>query len=236
MVRERASEANLSDYIRSRSDAKPISLTFTKLEKALLERPWQAVREGVDVKLLPQEGELYVLARSSARVDKERAMRRRKLKWLMARLRELAAMKLAREELLMKLGAARTKARAAWRLVDVEVDPRIAAFSYALNRENSAKCDGAKAVICCAPIFADASRRSCGDSIPSSPKSISTSHGDSQDSRMEGIGWERGGGRRRQGSGVARAALRLAMVAASTVTSFAFTPPTLIERLLSRPF
>ena len=135
MVRERASEANLSDYIRSRSDAKPISLTFTKLEKALLERPWQAVREGVDVKLLPQEGELYVLARSSARVDKERAMRRRKLKWLMARLRELAAMKLAREELLMKLGAARTKARAAWRLVDVEVDPRIAAFSYTLNRE-----------------------------------------------------------------------------------------------------
>jgi hypothetical protein len=29
MVCERASEANLSDYIRSRSDAKPISLTFS---------------------------------------------------------------------------------------------------------------------------------------------------------------------------------------------------------------
>ena len=49
---------------------------LTRLEKALLERPWQGVREGVDVKLLPQD-ELYVLARSSARVDKERAMRRR---------------------------------------------------------------------------------------------------------------------------------------------------------------
>jgi transposase len=108
---------------------------LTSLEKALLERPWQAVREGVDVKLLPQDDELYVLARSSARVDKERAMRRRKLKRLMARLKELAAMKLTREELLMKLGAARAKARAAWRLVDVEVDPRIATFSYALNRE-----------------------------------------------------------------------------------------------------
>ena len=54
--------------------------------------------------------------------------------------------------------------------------------------------------------------------------------------RMEGRGWERGGGRRRQGSGVARAALRLATVAASAVTSFASTPPTLIERLLSRSF
>jgi hypothetical protein len=46
--------------------------------------PWQAVREGVDVKLLPQDQELYVLARSRARIHKERAMRRRKLKWLWA--------------------------------------------------------------------------------------------------------------------------------------------------------
>ncbi len=60
---------------------------LTKMEKALLARPWQAVREGVDVKLLAQEEELYVLARSSARIAKERAMRRRKLKWLWARLR-----------------------------------------------------------------------------------------------------------------------------------------------------
>ena len=144
---------------------------LTRLEKALLERPWQGVREGVDVKLLPQDDELYVLARSSARVDKERAMRRRKLKRLMARLKELAAMKLTREELLMKLGAARAKARAAWRLVDVEVDrgsPHSAIRSIA---RNSARCDGAKAAICCAPIFADASRRSCGGSTPSSPKS-----------------------------------------------------------------
>src|SRR6266436_4578553 len=35
---------------------------LTKLEKALLERPWVSVRQGVDVKLLPQEQELYVLA------------------------------------------------------------------------------------------------------------------------------------------------------------------------------
>jgi hypothetical protein len=86
---------------------------LSKLEKALLTLPWQAVREGVEVKLLPHEQELYVLAKSRARIHKERAMRRRKLKWLWARLQQISAMNLEREELLMKLGAARAKARAA---------------------------------------------------------------------------------------------------------------------------
>src|SRR5438445_758406 len=107
---------------------------LSKLEKALLTLPWQAVSAGVDVKLLPQEGELYVLAQSHARIHKERAMRRRKLKWLWARLKQIAAMELEREELLMKLGAARAKARAAWRLIDIEVAANTASFSYALNR------------------------------------------------------------------------------------------------------
>ena len=108
---------------------------LSKLEKALLALPWQAVREGVEVKLLPQEQELYVLAQSRARVHKERAMRRRKLKWLWARLKQISAMSLEREELLMKLGAARAKARAAWRLIDVEVAPDGATLSFALNRK-----------------------------------------------------------------------------------------------------
>jgi transposase len=110
---------------------------LSKLEKALLAQPWQAVRQGVEVKLLPQqeEQELYVLAQSRARIDKERAMRRRKLKWLWARLREVSAMSLSREELLMKLGAARAKARAAWRLIDVEVAPANATFRFTLNRK-----------------------------------------------------------------------------------------------------
>ena len=108
---------------------------LTKLEKALLERPWQAVRQGVDVKLLPQEQELYVLARSVLRVAKERAIRRRKLKRLWARLKEIAAMDIDREELLMKLGAARADAPAAWRLIKVEVAPVAATFTFALNRE-----------------------------------------------------------------------------------------------------
>jgi len=109
---------------------------LSKLEKALLDLPWQTVREGVDVKLLPQEQETYVLAQSHARINKERGMRRRKLKWLWARLKQIAAMeKLSREELLMKLGAARSKAKAAWGLIDVEVPPKGATFSFALNRD-----------------------------------------------------------------------------------------------------
>src|SRR4030081_260140 len=107
---------------------------LSKLEKALLVQPWQAVRKGVDVKLLPQEQELYVLAQSRARIHKERAMRKRKLKWLWARLHQISAMSLEREELLMKLGAARSKARAAWRLIDVEVAAEGATFAFALNR------------------------------------------------------------------------------------------------------
>jgi hypothetical protein len=107
---------------------------LSKLEKRLVTLPWHAVREGVDVKLLPQDQELYVLAQSHARINKERAMRRRKLKWLWARLKEIAAMEIDREELLMKLGAARAKARAAWRLIDIAVAPEGATFSFTLDR------------------------------------------------------------------------------------------------------
>jgi transposase len=93
-----------------------------KLEAQLAERPWHQVREGVTVKLLPQEGEYYVFAQSAARMDKERAMRQRQLKWLWCRLGEIREMKtLRRDTLLMKLGAARQQAHAAWRLVAVRV-------------------------------------------------------------------------------------------------------------------
>jgi hypothetical protein len=112
---------------------------LSKLEQALLAKPWQTVREGVDVKLLPQAQETgppetYVFAQSHARIHKERAMRRRKLKWVWARLKQIAAMKLTRQELLMKLGAARSHAPAAWRLVDVNIPADGTTFSFSLNR------------------------------------------------------------------------------------------------------
>jgi transposase len=108
---------------------------LTKLERALLTLPWQAVREGVEVKLLAQEQELYVLAQSRARIAKERAIRRRKLKWLWKRLKDVAAMEVDREELLMKLGAARSKAGAAWRLLNIKIDPKKPVFTFALDRD-----------------------------------------------------------------------------------------------------
>ena len=108
---------------------------LNRLEKALLERPWQVARPGVEVKLLPQQGELYVLAQSADRIAKERSMRRRQLKWLWARLKQLSAMTLTREQLLMKLGAAKQKAPSAWRLIEIEVANPQASFTYRLHRE-----------------------------------------------------------------------------------------------------
>jgi hypothetical protein len=83
-----------------------------------LEQPWQAVREGVQVKLLSQEGELYVLAESQDRVSKACAMRRSQLKGLV-NLKDLLKMELSRDQLLLKLGAAKSQFPAAWRLVTV---------------------------------------------------------------------------------------------------------------------
>ena len=57
------------------------------------------VRDAVEVKLLPRDDEVYMLARSRARVLKERSMRRR-------RLGELRKQAPPHDELLMKLGAA----------------------------------------------------------------------------------------------------------------------------------
>jgi transposase len=96
---------------------------LTQLESRLAELPWQQAREGVEVKLLAQTGEVYVLAQSRDRVNKERGMRRRQLKWLWHRLKELQGMELKRDALLMKLGAARQQAPSAWRFVEVELPP-----------------------------------------------------------------------------------------------------------------
>src|SRR5205814_5394137 len=53
---------------------------------------------------------------------------------LWARLKQLSTMQLTREELLMKLGAARDQSRIAWRLAVIEIAADSAAFSYRLDR------------------------------------------------------------------------------------------------------
>ncbi len=113
---------------------------LSQYEKDLMEQPWQAVREGVQVKLLAEEGDLYVLAESKDRVNKERAMRRRQLKGLWARLKKLREMELTRDQLLLKLGAAKSQFPSAWRLLAIQVpekeaDIRRPNFTFALRKD-----------------------------------------------------------------------------------------------------
>jgi hypothetical protein len=110
---------------------------LTKLEQSLLSLPWQAVRPGVAVKLLPQEQELYILAQSRDRIHKERAIRRRQLRALLKRLQELQQMKFnSTQKLLLKLGAAKGQYQAAWRLIDIEMPESSGlSFSFRLNRQ-----------------------------------------------------------------------------------------------------
>jgi transposase len=110
---------------------------LTKLEQPLLSLPWQAVRPGVEVKLLAQEQELYILAQSHDRIHKERAMRRRQLRALIRRLNQLKQMKFASaQKLLLKLGAAKGRYPAAWRLIDIKMpESSDSSFSFRLNRQ-----------------------------------------------------------------------------------------------------
>ena len=78
---------------------------------------------------------MYVFAQSHDRIAKERAMRKRALKKLWARLKQLSSMTLSHKELLMKLGAARSQYPAGWRLVEVKVHDRHPTFSYALRKD-----------------------------------------------------------------------------------------------------
>jgi hypothetical protein len=63
----------------------------------------------VRVKLLPQEGELYVFVESQARIGKERSMRRKPLKRDLARLALLKRQRPTYATLLRKLGAAESR-------------------------------------------------------------------------------------------------------------------------------
>jgi hypothetical protein len=113
---------------------------LTKLEQEFLEKPWQAVREGVSVKLLEQNSELLVLAKSADRIQKDRAIRRRKLKRLYAGLHELQRQAPTRDEFLQKLGALKHEAGRAARLVTMRLPAEGEAvnaqtFAYELNRK-----------------------------------------------------------------------------------------------------
>jgi hypothetical protein len=108
---------------------------LTRYEKSLIDQPWHRVRDGVQVKLLAQEKEVYVLTQSRDRIHKERSMRRRQLKRLWERLHGLARMQLTRDELLLKLGAARQQSPSAWRLVQITVAHGKQPFQFSLRKD-----------------------------------------------------------------------------------------------------
>jgi transposase len=113
---------------------------LTKLEKAFLQLPWSRVKEAVEVKLLAQEGELYILTRSQGRQQKERALRRRRLKRLWPRLKELQGQQLTRDELLLKLGAVKAEVGRPHRLVEIRVPTpeqpvNSETFTFALRKD-----------------------------------------------------------------------------------------------------
>ena len=113
---------------------------LSQLEQAFLTQPWQQIRDEVQVRLLPRGEELFVLARSAGRVHKERAMRRRRLKKLWQRLRELQTQRITRDTLLLKIGAAKKEAGQVYALVNISLpqpgEPVSAeTFTFQLRKE-----------------------------------------------------------------------------------------------------
>ena len=117
---------------------------LNKFEKELLPLPWKEVRNSLSVKLLKHDNELYVLARSTSRQAKERGMRRRRLKRYWRRLKEISQQNLDRDQLLMKVGAAKKDAGRAAGLVEITLplhkEPVTAqTFRFQLRRDKLRK-------------------------------------------------------------------------------------------------
>ena len=92
-------------------------------EKKWLDLPWQKVRDSVEVKLYEHEGELYVLAKSGGRQAKENAMRRKRLTRLLRKLRAMRKSLPKRDQLLLRIGAAKKEAGRAFGFVKIQTPP-----------------------------------------------------------------------------------------------------------------
>ena len=93
----------------------------TQYQKQWLELPWQKVRDSVEVKLFRHDGEMYVLAKSAGRQQKEIAMRRKKLARLLRKLRRMRKSLPSRDQLLLRMGAAKKEAGRAFGFVKIRV-------------------------------------------------------------------------------------------------------------------
>lgn len=109
-------------------------------ERKWLDLEWKQVRDSVEVKLYGHEGELYVLARSQGRQAKENAMRRKRLARLLKKLRAMRRSLPARDQLLLRIGAAKKEAGRSFSLVDItlpEAHQEVTrdSFRFQLNKE-----------------------------------------------------------------------------------------------------
>ena len=94
---------------------------INKHEKKWLDLEWRQVRDSVQVKLYQHEGELYVLARSDGRQAKEIAIRRKRLVRLLRKLRVMRRSLPARDQLLLRIGAARKEAGRAFGFLKIHL-------------------------------------------------------------------------------------------------------------------
>jgi transposase len=110
-------------------------------EKKWLDLPWQKVRDSVQVKLYQDGGELYVLAKSEGRQAKEIAIRRKRLARLLRKLRAMRKSLPKRDQLLLRIGAAKKEAGRAFGFVKI----RLPQTGEAVTRETfSFQTDKAK--------------------------------------------------------------------------------------------
>jgi len=115
-------------------------------EQKWLDLPWQQVREAVQVKLYEHEGELYVLAKSEGRQAKEKAIRRKRLARLLRKLRAMRRSLPKRDQLLLRLGAAKKEAGRAFGFVKIRV-PQVQeevsreTFTFATDKQRLRKAE-----------------------------------------------------------------------------------------------
>jgi len=115
-------------------------------ERQWLDLPWQKVRESVEVKLFAQDGDLYVLAKSEGRRAKERAIRRKKLARLLWKLHAMRLTPPSRDQLLLRIGAARRDAGRSAKFITIRIPPegvRVTrqSFTFQLDKEMLKKAE-----------------------------------------------------------------------------------------------
>ena len=110
---------------------------LSQREQASLAQPWAEGRENVEVKLLSRDEEVSILARRLGRQDQEPARRRRRLKRLCQRLTERQRQQPRRDDLRLKLGAARKEAGRAYDLLTLrlpEANEVVTPQTFTINR------------------------------------------------------------------------------------------------------